>query len=114
MIFPIYSVIDEGYFEQLINEVFLDNAHIAEVEIQAVETQEDYEAKRLGDLQETFTSADYERINAQVEKLRLVQVEPDSAEALATLPQLYVSDIEKDVAEETYSLVKDTPLPCLT
>ncbi len=88
------SQLETDYFEQLIREVFLANTHKAEVEIvpceKAVGESEDARAKAAT---EGFTGEDYQRIADEVVELRKRQEDPDAPEALATLPQLHISDI---------------------
>ncbi len=106
--------LDTDYFEQLIEEVFLNNNHQAEVEIKPVDNSESTdEERRLANLKGTLTSQDYERIAQEEAELRRLQTEPDTPEALATLPQLGVADIGTAPSEPTYELDETTPVPCV-
>lgn len=88
------SQLETDYFEQLIREVFLENPHMAEVEVvpceNAVGTDEAARAKAAT---ENFSDEDFAHIAEEVAKLRKRQEDPDAPEAIATLPQLHVSDI---------------------
>lgn len=104
----------EGYFEQLITEVFLENNHMAVAEVQPVEGDEDaYEAERLEKVEASMTPEDFVRVAHEEAELRRLQTEPDAPEALATLPRLAVADIGSAPKEPSYGLVEGTPVPCL-
>ena len=91
------KALDEGYFERLIREVFLDSDHMAEVEIVPVDGNEDaYEEERLAAVEAAMTPEDYVRVADEEAALRRLQEEPDSPEALAVLPRLSVADIKED------------------
>lgn len=107
------TAIDEGYFEQLIREVFLASNHWAQVEVVCDETHISPEAERLATLQTELTPADFDAIEANVLALRQAQEAPDSPEALATLPHLSIADLDEDCSEPAYMLRTDCPVPCL-
>lgn len=103
-----------GYFESLARSVFLENDHRAEVEIRPTESDEEaYEENRLRSVEATLDSTDLTHIAEEEAELRRLQTEPDSPEALATLPTLGVADIADARAEPDYGLVEDAPVPCL-
>ena len=86
-----------GYFEQLIREMFLDDAHSATVVLVPSQTlgeekraRENARVKAEG---AAWTDADRERIKAQAESLKAFQQTPDSEEALRTIPMLKLSDL---------------------
>ncbi|MBR3690255.1 MAG: insulinase family protein [Eggerthellaceae bacterium] len=106
--------LEEGYFEQLIRELFLNNDHMAEVEL--VPTAEDEDAalsERLAKLAANMSDEDFAAIAGEVETLREAQERPDSPEDLAKLPQLAISDIGDAPAEPAYALEQGHPLPLL-
>lgn len=107
------SALDEGYFEKLIEEVFLTSKHWAQVEVIAEETHTSPEAVRLAEIQATLTPADFETIEANVAHLRIAQEAPDSPEELATLPHLSIDDLDEQASEPTCGLRSDAPIPCL-
>lgn len=107
------TAIDEGYFEKLIDEVFLKSEHWAQVEVVPEEADVSPEAVRLAEIQAELTCADYEAIEANVAALREAQEAPDSAEALATLPHLSLTDLDDATPEPSYELRHDAPVPCL-
>lgn len=105
---------EEGYFEQLIREVLLNNNHRAEVEILPVEGDDEaYEAERLMTAAADMGPEDFARIAEEEATLRRLQEEPDSPASLATLPRLSIADIGEAPEESAYELVNDTPLACL-
>ncbi len=108
------NVIEDGYFERLITDVFLNNNHRAEVEIKPVEMSENtFEAKRLADAAANMGPEDFERIAEEVATLRQHQTEPDKPEDLATLPYLSVADIGEAPNEPTYGPEESAPVPCI-
>lgn len=108
------KALETDYFETLIREVFLDNPHQAEAEVRPEKrTGASDEAKRLAAIEETLTDEDFSRIEESVERLRRMQSEPDSPEAIATLPRLLLTDVQDAPAEPAYALNKAAPLPCI-
>ena len=107
--------LDEGYFEKLLRELFLENGHAASAEIvPAEDAGEKGEADaRLERLAGTLDEAGKRGIEGEVEKLRLAQEAPDSPEAVATLPRMRPSDIGVAPAEPAYALADEGPVPCL-
>lgn len=106
--------LEEGYFEQLVRELFLDNDHMAEVEL--VPTSEDEDAalsERLAKLAANMSDEDFTAVADEVAALREAQERPDSPEDVAKLPQLTISDIGSAQAEPAYALEPDHPLPLL-
>lgn len=107
--------LDDGYFERLIRELFLENDHMASVEVVPVEKLEHDElANRVEELAVGLDDASVTRINDEVASLRAAQEAPDSPEALATLPHLGVSDIDPAADEPAYALVEGAPVRCLS
>ena len=105
--------LDEGYFEGLIREVFLDSAHMAEVEVVPVEQQDDPGQRHLAELAAGFTDDDFQRVEDEVALLRRMQETPDAPEDVAKLPQLTVADIGPAPIEPAYGLAEGTPVPCI-
>lgn len=106
--------IDKGYFEQLLAELVLESNHFAEVELVAVERDEDAGAReRLERLSEGFGPQDFEDVAREVALLRAAQEAPDAPEDVAKLPQLHVSDLADAPAEGAFFLEEGTPLACL-
>lgn len=105
--------LNSGYFEQLLRELVCDNAHAAEVELVPVEGGDAAEEEaELAARRAAMSDEDLAAVAAEVAALRAEQEAPDTTEALATLPQLTVADIE-DPAPEPAAAVVDAPLPCI-
>ena len=89
--------LDTDYFEQLIKELFLDNAHTATIVLTPSDTlgkvKAENEAKRLEAERSAWTEADSARLAAEAEALQQFQQTPDSEEALASIPMLKLSDL---------------------
>lgn len=89
---------DEGYFEKIIKEEFIDNPHRCKVMLVPSKTVGDRiraeETERLKKTSERFDDGDWERVEKDCERLALWQDTPDSEEAVATLPRLTLDDIK--------------------
>lgn len=88
------------FFEGLIRRCLLDNPHRLTVHLQpdteltAREAEE--ETARLKDIESQLTEEDRQRIHANTRRLMEIQHTPDPVEALATLPMLKLSDLERE------------------
>ncbi|MCI8468405.1 MAG: peptidase M16 [Eggerthellaceae bacterium] len=105
----------QGYFEQLLAELVLDNPHRASVEL-VCEEGDGGEAlrQRLAELERDATDEDLAAIEASVRALREVQETPDPPELLACLPSLTVADVQDAPEEPAYGMTSQhTPVPCL-
>lgn len=108
------NALDDNYFEELIDEVFLQSKHWACVEIVPDQDNVDKaEAERIAQALTHFTDQDYVRIADAEARLRREQEAPDSPEALASLPHLSLSDLTDAPDEPAYMLDESCPLPCL-
>ena len=106
--------IEEGYFEQLLRDLILESDHFAEVELLPVECNDTCESMRLlAEKAASMTKEDFDAVERDVEKLRAAQEAPDTAEDLAKLPQLAISDIGDAPDEPEYRLEDSYPLPLL-
>jgi Zn-dependent M16 (insulinase) family peptidase len=89
--------LDTDYFEQLIRELFLENAHSATVVLTPSETlgkvKAEREKARLNAERSAWTEADRARLASEAEALRQFQQTPDSEEALSSIPMLKLSDL---------------------
>lgn len=92
--------LSEGYFEKLIDDVFLSNPHRCKVKLTpshtAGEERRSLEAKRLSDESLSWTQADRQELLSQQKSLIEWQNSEDTPEQLATLPRLELSDISDE------------------
>ena len=90
---------DQGYFEKLLEKTFLENTHCAQVYCAPSHTVGEQarkrEAEQLAALLATWDQDKKDQVAAQAKALKEHQQAPDSPEALATLPQLKLSDVAK-------------------
>ena len=90
--------LDTDYFQKLIRELFLENPHKAMAILVPSQTlgkeKQEKEAARVAAESAAWTEADKTRITQEGECLAKWQQTPDSAEALATMPMLSLSDID--------------------
>lgn len=105
--------LETDYFERLLEGVLLDNDHRAFVEVVPVHTESSEEAERLAAIKDTLDQGKIEAIIAEAEELHRIQMEPDSPEALATLPLLELDDIADAPTEASWHLDESTPQRCL-
>ena len=93
------AALDTDYYEMLLREMLLDQAHTAQVVLLPSKTRGDElrrtEEKRLADAYASWTGAEKDEIMAQNAALDAWQQTPDSPEAVATLPVLSLSDVEE-------------------
>lgn len=87
----------QGYFEQLIRDLLLENPHSARVVLKpsssAGEERRAKEQARLEKETSAWTEAESEAVAARQEKLLAWQESQDTPETLATIPQLSLEDI---------------------
>lgn len=99
--------VEEGYFEALLRELFLDNDHRACAEVVPTESDEAAEeAEAAGEREAAaeLTEDEAASIREAVRALREAQEAPDAPEALETLPQLSRADIGEAPAEEMWEV----------
>ena len=113
---------EEGYFEALLRELFLDNDHRACAEVvptESDEAAEEAEAAGEREAAAALTEDEAASIREAVRALREAQEAPDAPEALAKLPQLSRADIGEAPAEAMWEVGECGPwrlirhyLPC--
>ena len=94
---------EEGYFEELIRSVLLENPHACEVVMvpshTAGEERRERDARELERLAASWSEAERGRVRSQQAALDAWQGSSDSPEALAALPRLELSDISPEPEE---------------
>ena len=102
-------VAEGNYFESLIKEYLIDNPHRLRLKM---EPDNQHEARRVQALNDrlskekaAMTESNLEQIITENETLKKIQLTPDSAEALATIPKLPLSAINPK--SEQYDLELD-------
>lgn len=91
------GALEEGYFEDLLEQIFLQNSHTCEVLLIPSNTvgreRQERETARLQKEQDAWNDERRSALLAQREKRLAWQSAPDTVEALATLPRLSLTDI---------------------
>ena len=91
------SGLENGLFERLARELFLEDAHTVTVVLvpsrELGTEKREKEAARVKAESARWTGADRVRLKEEAECLRLWQQTPDSPEALASIPMLKLSDL---------------------
>lgn len=105
--------LEGDYFEQLLNELILENNHFASAEVVPTETLEDGEDERLTQIKKSLNENDLNEIEETVTTLRTLQEKDDSPEDLSKLPLLELADITAPPLEQAFRHDENTPLPCL-
>lgn len=108
--------VGEGYFEDLLRELFLENDHHACVEVVPAGTDEAAQAaeeERERKEADALTEAEAEAIREAVRVLREAQEAPDAPEALEALPQLTRADIGQAPAEEPWEVREVGAVRCI-
>ena len=110
----LHGMMEDGGFERLMTEVFLENGHRACVTLNASETTDAAaEARELAQVAQTLGEAGVAAVQEEANALRVEQETPDSPEALATLPQLHVADIGPARQDPQPAWDDEAPLPCI-
>lgn len=95
------SKIDEGYFEKLIEDIFLNNPHSCEVVLKPSHTlgkkRRQEEMERLQSVLANMTSQEKQKIQLEQKYLDEYQNKDDRLEDLQKLPRLSLEDIQIDV-----------------
>jgi Zn-dependent M16 (insulinase) family peptidase len=91
----------EPYFENLIKQYYLDNQHrvtvILEPDPELGKRREAAEQARLAAARAAMTPDDLQKVHETTLELKRLQETPNTPEALATIPMLQLSDLEREV-----------------
>lgn len=85
--------LDHGYFEALLRKIVCESTHNAEVELMCVDQAPFDEEAVLAAHKNSLSEDACAQLIEHTEMLKQEQAKPDSAQALASLPQLHVKDI---------------------
>ena len=108
------SALDTDYYGELLRELFCGNGHRASAEVVPTPGQGgDGQAAQLAARNAALSPQERRSIVAEEQELRRLQETPDSPEALATLPRLYLTDIGEAPEEPAAEYRDGAPLPCL-
>lgn len=92
---------EEHFFEGLIGQYFLDNAHRSTLILEPSDTlqgeRDAAETERLARERAALSEADVTHIREEAAALKKMQETPDSPDALATIPRLALSDLDTKV-----------------
>ena len=92
---------DPRTFEKLIQEHLIDNPHrvtvILKPDPELGKLKEAAEAERLGDIRQKMSLDELQAVIADTQELKRRQETPDSPEALATIPNLELSDLDPEI-----------------
>ncbi len=101
----------EPYFETLIQKHFLDNPHqvtlLLKPDPNLAERLDLEEKEKLAKIQSSMSREEMEDLAANTQKLRKLQETPDPPEALATIPCLKVSDLDREEKEIPLELMRE-------
>lgn len=107
----------QGYFEQTLREVFLENPHTCKVVLmpshQAGEKRNEQEARRLEQEAAPWNDDTKRALIAAQQRLESWQASVDSPEALATLPRLTLADIPREPEKLPMEETKIAGIPVL-
>lgn len=91
----------KGYFESLIKQYFIDNNHRVTVVLQPdpdlASKRAAAEKERLDQARAAMSPSGIEQVVKDITELKRRQEAPDSPEALATIPTLKLTDLDKDI-----------------
>ncbi|MGD9272200.1 MAG: insulinase family protein [Syntrophobacterales bacterium] len=90
---------DSSFFEGMIEKFFLKNSHRTTLILQPdptlLEKEEAEERERLAAARTAMSKENLQTVIDQTNELKRIQQAPDSPEALATIPMLKLSDLDK-------------------
>jgi Zn-dependent M16 (insulinase) family peptidase len=90
---------DGTYFQDMIRQRFLQNLHRTTLVLQAdpdlQEREDTAEKKRLAEARAAMSKADLQAVIANTHELKKLQETPDPPEALATIPSLKLTDLDR-------------------
>ncbi|MCL2186144.1 MAG: insulinase family protein [Treponema sp.] len=92
---------DNRYFESLIKKYLLDNPHYALVTVEPKEgfltQQEETLSKKLANIDKNLSEDERRLIKEKSEELEIIQSEPNTPEALASIPHLSRNDLSSEI-----------------
>jgi Zn-dependent M16 (insulinase) family peptidase len=95
------NALQPGFFENMIRESFLENNHRSTIilfpDTELAARTDAEEKQRLASIKAGMNEAQLEAIVANTQRLLKMQATPDSEEALATIPLLQRTDLDKNV-----------------
>lgn len=108
------SGIDEGYYEALLRRLLLENPHTAQIlmrpSLRCGQQRQEKEAAALRAALDAMRPAEKATITAQQALLAQLQQQPDSQQALATIPHVALSDLPRDPASIPTQTLSDGTL----
>ncbi len=111
------SGVEEGLFEKLLAEGLLDNPHQARLcllpSATLGEEKQRREQARLADIRSGWSAEETQAVIDQFQALRKAQQQPDSPEALGSLPMLSLKDIPEEVGDIPQELHSLEDVTCL-
>ncbi len=111
------SGVEEGLFEKLLAECLLDNPHQARLCLLPSATlgqeKQQREQARLAAIRSGWSEEEVQTVIEQFQALRHAQQQPDSPEALASLPMLSLKDIPEEVGDIPQNLHSLEGVTCL-
>ena len=101
--------VNEGYFENLIKEVLLENNHSCEIVLKPSKElgkiRREKEEKTLTNVLNSMTDVQKQQLQIEQKQLDAFQQAPDTLENLNTLPKLNLEDIEAKVQKIPLKLI---------
>ncbi|MCR5283675.1 MAG: insulinase family protein [Lachnospiraceae bacterium] len=95
--------VEEGYFEQMIRDLFLNNPHKVILTLEPsrtlAEEMDQALAKRLSEYQKSLSPEQLENIEKNADALKAYQATENTPQELATIPMLGRADLKKEAKE---------------
>lgn len=100
--------IEEGLFEKVLKEKVLENTHktilVMKPKKGLSKKKDDKLASKLAKYKDSLSKAELKKIVKNTKELKVYQEEPDTEEALATIPTLSIKDISKKFNKCEYTV----------
>jgi len=109
--------LEQGYFEDLLRRMLLENPHTCQVIMEPSHTEGEVryqaEQQRLADAAARWSEQEKEELLALQQRIQAWQKSEDSPEALATLPRLELTDIDPEPEHIPTEELKIAGIPVL-
>ncbi|MGI6255970.1 MAG: insulinase family protein [Acutalibacter sp.] len=109
--------LDQGYFEQLLETLLLENPHTCQVLLKPSHTlgkeREAGEAQRLEQAASQWTAEERQRLLEEQKRIETWQQTPDTEETLSTLPRIRLDQIQREPKELPLETCRMEGLPVL-
>ncbi len=111
------SVVDEGYFEKLIEKYFIENNHKTIIRFSPkkglTKIKDDALKERLETIRKSMSGDELKKVYSDMEELKAYQSEPSKKEDLEKIPLLKHEDLKKEAVKPVNEIIDVNGTTCL-